>query len=123
MASPVPEFRSDSPVGLRFSDSGLGPSLSLPRLILWLKQYESPVAKTLDVEKSPALRIFSILTSSAYRKGSLERMRFNEAAQAFNTKRQTFPTVMIAGFFGDRFHEKAYFKAQEGAEVAPKVKF
>jgi len=54
---------------------------------------------------------------------AVERMRFNEAAQAFNTKRQSFPTVMIAGFFGSRFDVKPYFKAQEGAETAPKVKF
>ena len=54
---------------------------------------------------------------------AVERMRYNEAAQAFNTKRQSFPTVLIAGFFGDRFKEKPYFKAQEGAEYAPKVKF
>ncbi|HVT60844.1 MAG TPA: LemA family protein [Thermoanaerobaculia bacterium] len=54
---------------------------------------------------------------------TVERMRFNEAAQAFNTKRQSFPTVLIAGFFGSRFADKPYFKAQEGAETAPKVKF
>jgi LemA protein len=54
---------------------------------------------------------------------TVERMKFNEAAQAFNTKRQSFPTVFLANFFGDRFREKAYFKAQEGSEVAPKVKF
>jgi LemA protein len=54
---------------------------------------------------------------------AVERMRFNEAAQAFDTKRQSFPTVLIAGFFGSRFNEKPYFKAQEGAETAPKVKF
>jgi LemA protein len=54
---------------------------------------------------------------------AVERMRFNEAAQAFNTKRQSFPTVLIAGFFGDRFREKPYFKAQAGAETAPKVTF
>jgi LemA protein len=52
-----------------------------------------------------------------------ERRMFNEAAQAFNTKRMSFPTVLIAGFFGSRFAEKAYFKAQAGAETAPKVKF
>jgi LemA protein len=50
-------------------------------------------------------------------------MRFNEAAQAFNTKRMKFPTVLFAGFFGARFKEKAYFQAQPGAETAPKVKF
>ena len=54
---------------------------------------------------------------------TVERQRFNETAQAFNTKRQSFPTVLIAGFFGSRFAEKAYFKAQAGAETAPTVKF
>ncbi len=54
---------------------------------------------------------------------AVERMRFNEAAQAFNTKRMSFPTVLIAGFFGSRFNEKPYFKAQPGAETAPKVNF
>jgi hypothetical protein len=29
----------------------------------------------------------------------------------------------MAGFFGDRFRERVYFKAQAGAEVAPKVAF
>ena len=54
---------------------------------------------------------------------AVERMRFNDAARAFNTKRNSFPTVMIAGFFGSRFNEKPYFKAQEGAQTAPKVTF
>src|ERR1051325_5137925 len=54
---------------------------------------------------------------------TVERMRFNEAAQSFNTKRDTFPTVLIAGFFGSKFQEKPYFKAQTGAEKPPEVKF
>ena len=54
---------------------------------------------------------------------TVERQRFNEAAQTFNTKRMSFPTVLLAGLFGSRFAEKAYFKAQAGAETAPKVKF
>jgi len=52
-----------------------------------------------------------------------ERQRYNESAQAFNTKRMSFPTVFIAGFFGARFAEKQYFKAQSGVETAPPVKF
>jgi LemA protein len=52
-----------------------------------------------------------------------ERMRFNEAAQAFNTRRNRFPAVLIAGFFGNKFADKPFFKAQAGAETAPKVKF
>jgi LemA protein len=54
---------------------------------------------------------------------TVERQRFNETAQAFNTKRQSFPTVLIAGIFGSRFAEKVYFKALAGAETAPKVQF
>jgi LemA protein len=54
---------------------------------------------------------------------TVERQRFNEASQTFNTKRQSFPTVLIAGIFGSRFAEKAYFKALAGAETAPKVQF
>lgn len=54
---------------------------------------------------------------------AVERMRFNEKAQAFNTTRMSFPTVLVAPFFGGRFNEKPYFKAQEGAEKAPQVKF
>src|SRR6185436_2048974 len=50
---------------------------------------------------------------------AVERMRFNETAQAFNTKRESFPTVLIAGFFGTKFQEKPYFKAVTGAEKAP----
>ena len=52
-----------------------------------------------------------------------ERRVFNEKAQTFNTKRNSFPTNTIAGFFGDRFKEKAYFKAAEGSDQAPKVQF
>jgi LemA protein len=54
---------------------------------------------------------------------AVERMRFNEAAQAFNTRRNRFPAVIIAGFFGSKFADKPFFKAQAGAETAPKVKF
>ena len=52
---------------------------------------------------------------------TVERMRFNEAAQRFNTLRRSFPTNLVATLGG--FKEKAYFKADEGAAKAPVVKF
>jgi LemA protein len=52
---------------------------------------------------------------------SVERMRFNDAAQAFNTTRDSFPTVFVAGFFGTRFNEKVYFQSQPGSATAPAV--
>ena len=52
---------------------------------------------------------------------SIERRRFNEAAQSFNTLIRKFPNRIYAGMFG--FSAKAYFAAQAGAETAPKVEF
>ena len=52
---------------------------------------------------------------------TVERNKFNEVAKEYNTKRRTFPTNIIASIFN--FGEKPYFKAQEGADVAPKVDF
>jgi LemA protein len=54
---------------------------------------------------------------------AVERMRFNQVAQTFNTTRDTFPTVIIVGLFGSRFNEKSYFQSQPGAQNAPQVKF
>jgi LemA protein len=54
---------------------------------------------------------------------AFERKKYNDAARAFNTKRDTFPTVMIAGLFGGRFNEKPYFQATPGAQTPPAVNF
>jgi LemA protein len=54
---------------------------------------------------------------------AVERRRYNEAAQAFNTRRNTFPTVFYANFFGAQFANKSYFQAQPGAQTAPQVNF
>lgn len=50
-----------------------------------------------------------------------ERMKFNEAAKAFNTGIRKFPDNIIASMFG--FEKKAYFEAQAGTETAPKLEF
>lgn len=52
---------------------------------------------------------------------SVERKRFNETVQEYNTMIKRFPASMLAGMFG--FSEKQYFKAVQGAEVPPKVEF
>jgi LemA protein len=54
---------------------------------------------------------------------AVERRRYNEVARTFNTKRETAPTVFIAGLFGSRFNEKPYFEAQPAAQNAPQVNF
>ena len=52
---------------------------------------------------------------------TVERMKFNESAQAYNTYLRRFPNSMFAGMLG--FQKKAYFQSQAGAEKAPEVQF
>ena len=81
------------------------------------------VGKYPDLKAPQNFRALQVQLEGTENRITVERMRFNETAQAFNTKRMSFPTVLIAGFFGSRFNEKPYFKAQAGAETAPPVKF
>lgn len=52
---------------------------------------------------------------------AVERQRFNETAQGYNTYIRRFPNNILSGMFG--FFPKAYFTAESGAERAPKVEF
>jgi LemA protein len=52
---------------------------------------------------------------------SVERGRFNETVQAYNTAIKSFPANLYAGSFG--FAEKPYFAASAGAEKPPQVQF
>jgi LemA protein len=52
---------------------------------------------------------------------TVERQRFNQTVQLYNTTIRRFPASMIAGFSG--FKEHPYFQAKEGSENAPQVKF
>ncbi|GAB4249698.1 MAG: LemA family protein [Vicingaceae bacterium] len=52
---------------------------------------------------------------------AVERKKFNEAAQDYNTYIRKFPKNIWASIFG--FEKKAYFESQPGAEKAPQVKF
>ena len=96
------------------AQEGLGSALS--RLLVVVEKYP-------DLKATQNFRDLQAQLEGTENRIAVERMRFNQAAQAFNTRRNSFPTVIMAGFFGDRFRERAYFKAQPGADVAPKVAF
>src|SRR5579872_3772450 len=53
---------------------------------------------------------------------AVERRKYNEAVQHYNTDIELFPKNIAASMFGFK-REDAYFKADEGAKEAPKVKF
>ena len=52
---------------------------------------------------------------------SVERGRFNDTVQAYNTAVRRFPAVLLAGMFG--FAQRPYFSATPGADTPPKVDF
>jgi LemA protein len=52
---------------------------------------------------------------------AVERRKFNETVQTYNTAVQTMPTALFAGLLG--FSPRPYFTAREGADEAPKVDF
>lgn len=52
---------------------------------------------------------------------SVERRRYNETVQTYNTEVRSFPALIMAKIFG--FKEKEYFKSVAGSEKAPDVNF
>ena len=52
---------------------------------------------------------------------AVERRKFNEITQDYNTYIRTFPNNIISSIFG--FEKRPYFQAEEGSEKAPKIEF
>ena len=52
---------------------------------------------------------------------AVERRKFNETVQTYNTAVQTMPTALFARLLG--FSPRPYFAAREGTDVAPQVDF
>jgi LemA protein len=100
----------------RFQQAQDGLSSALSRLMVVAERYP-------ELKATQNFRDLQVSLESTENRISQERRVFNETAQQFNTKRNRFPTVIIAGFFGSKFQEKPYFQAQAGAEKAPEVKF
>jgi LemA protein len=88
---------------------------ALQRLLVVVEKYP-------DLKASQNFRDLQAQLEGTENRITVERMRFNDAAQAYNTTLLRFPTNMIAGLF--HFESKPYFKATApGAESAPAVQF
>ena len=98
----------------KFQEAQNGVSSALGRLMVVVEKYPELKATQNFLELQAQLE-------GTENRISVERMKFNEAAQAFNTYLRKFPNSIFAGMFG--FSKKAYFQAQAGAEKAPEVKF
>src|SRR5215813_8056789 len=93
----------------RFEQAQAGLSSALSRLMVVAERYP-------ELKATQRFRNLQMQLESTKNRITIERQRFNEAARDFNTKRESFPTVIIASFFGNRFAPKPYFSAQTGAK-------
>lgn len=89
-------------------------SSALSRLLVVVERYP-------DLRASANFQTLQAQLEGTENRIAVERGRFNEAVQAYNTSIKSFPAVFYAGMFG--FREKPYFAAAAGAETAPKVQF
>ena len=89
-------------------------SSALSRLMLVIERYP-------DLKANQNFSELQAQLEGTENRISVERKRFNETAQSYNTYIRSFPTNVLAGMFG--FQPKAYFSAESGAEKAPKVEF
>jgi LemA protein len=96
------------------AQDGLGSALN--RLMVVVEKYP-------ELKATQGFRDLQFQLEQTENRIGTERGRYNVAAREFNTKRDSFPTVLIAGFFGSKFQPKAYFQSTAGADKPPEVKF
>ncbi len=89
-------------------------SSALSRLLVVSERYP-------DLKASANFRDLQAQLEGTENRISVERGRFNEAVQAYDTAIQSFPAVVYAGWF--HFTAKPYFTAVAGAEKPPQVQF
>ena len=74
-----------------------------------------------DLKSNKSFQELRVQLEGAENRIAVERKRYNETVQTFNTTIRQFPTNIVAGFAGAS--PKALFSADAGASVAPKVQF
>ncbi|HET9130710.1 MAG TPA: LemA family protein [Terriglobia bacterium] len=100
----------------RFQQAQDGLSSALSRLLIVAEKYP-------ELKAVQGFSDLQVQLEQTENRISVERMRFNTAANDFNATRESFPTNLVAGFFGSKFNDKAFFKATAGSEKPPEVKF
>ena len=97
-----------------FQDAQSGLSSALSRLMVVVEKYP-------DLKANQNFLDLQAQLEGTENRITVERQKFNQSAQTYNTFIRTFPKNIFAGMFG--FEKKAYFEAEKGAEKAPQVKF
>ena len=90
----------------------LGSALS--RLLVVVERYP-------ELRATAAFRDLQAQLEGTENRIAVERGRFNEAVQAYNTAIKRFPAALLAGMFGHT--PRPYFTATPGSDRPPEVKF
>lgn len=112
----TPAMLSDPQALQRFQQAQdqLGGALS--RLLAVSERYP-------DLKSTTAFRDLMTQLEGTENRINVERRRYNETAQAYNTRIRQVPAAWYIGLLRWNFPPKAYFQAQPGSETAPKVDF
>src|SRR5947207_2340458 len=110
-----PNKAPDDPVKLaEFQKAQDHLSSALSRLLVVVERYP-------DLKATSNFRDLQAQIEGTENRITVERQKFNEAVQRYNTSVKSFPTLFLARMLG--FQSKPYFVAKEGSETPPKVEF
>jgi len=109
-----PEMLSDPNAFAQFQSAQDGLGSALSRLLVTVENYPQLKANENFMQLQAQLE-------GTENRISVERKKFNEVVQNYNTTIRRFPASIIAGFTG--FQQKQYFTAVAGSDQAPKVEF
>lgn len=98
----------------RFQEAQSGLGAALQRLLVITENYP-------DLKSNQNFLALQDQLEGTENRISVERRRFNEAVQAYNSYIRRFPRMIVANITG--FEKKSYFSADADAETAPKVDF
>lgn len=87
---------------------------ALSRLLVTVERYP-------DLKANANFRDLQAQLEGTENRIAVERRKFNELVQEYNTAIKQFPTVIYSGWLG--FKDRPYFAASAGAEKAPDVQF
>lgn len=98
----------------QFEQAQSGLSSALGRLMVVVERYP-------ELKANEQFMQLQVQLEGTENRISVERMRFNESVQSYNSYIRQFPNTIIASLTG--FERKGYFEAREGADQAPQVQF
>jgi len=89
-------------------------SSALSRLLVTVERYP-------DIKANANFQNLQVEIAGTENRIAVERRKFNESVQQYNTAIKQFPTIIYSGFLG--FKDRPYFAARTGADQAPEVNF